>query len=527
MFLYSLLLAAASFNFSCANEDDNSKFDNLLPYGKQEVSYTYPKADGNFRLLTFNVRRCMGNDNQINYNRTASVIKALNPDVVCVQELDSVRPRTGSVYQLAELAKLTGMNYYFGRGIRYEGGGSYGTGLLYKGKPISTRTIPLPGKEKRCVSVAEFDRYVLMCTHLALQAENREASVRIFTEEAKKYKKPVYLAGDFNEDKMESKFFVDLQKEWDIVSSSEFTFPVPKPVKRIDFIITLKKYPVTANASKAVYKMDGLNVDAVSDHYPVYCDFPTPPPFVVEDDPQEGKGEIPLAASDVRIANYYTQYCRGTDGKVDCNRFATAINKINADVLCIQQLDSCSERANNKYQIEELARMTKMHGYYMTTNKLTQGSMGQAILTKDKPLSIARVQLPGKKENRGAIIVEFEKYVVASTHFDTDMGNRIIALNILKDKLGAYHKPAFISGYFNEGNLKSDFFKEVEQNWTIVNKRIPTENRGKKRELDFIVYLNGLKPSLTKTDVIQQLSAVDLLTISKHYPVYCDFSGLK
>ena len=124
MFLYSLLLAAASFNFSCANEDDNSKFDNLLPYGKQEVSYTYPKADGNFRLLTFNVRRCMGNDNQINYNRTASVIKALNPDVVSVQELDSVRPRTGSVYQLAELAKLTGMNYYFGRGIRYEGGGS-------------------------------------------------------------------------------------------------------------------------------------------------------------------------------------------------------------------------------------------------------------------------------------------------------------------------------------------------------------------------------------------------------------------
>ena len=273
--------------------------------------------------------------------------------------------------------------------------------------------------------------------------------------------------------------------------------------------------------------MDGLNVDAVSDHYPVYCDFPTPPPFVVEDDPQEGKGEIPLAAGDVRIANYYTQYCRGTDGKVDCNRFATAINKINADVLCIQQLDSCSERANNKYQIEELARMTKMHGYYMTTNKLTQGSMGQAILTKDKPLSIARVQLPGKKENRGAIIVEFEKYVVASTHFDTDMGNRIIALNILKDKLGVYHKPAFISGYFNEGNLKSDFFKEVEQNWTIVNKRIPTENRGKKRELDFIVYLNGLKPSLTKTDVIQQLSDVDLLTISKHYPVYCDFSGLK
>ena len=26
------------------NDMDNSKFDNMIPYGKQEVSYTYPKG---------------------------------------------------------------------------------------------------------------------------------------------------------------------------------------------------------------------------------------------------------------------------------------------------------------------------------------------------------------------------------------------------------------------------------------------------------------------------------------------------
>ena len=71
MISYICLLATVFANLSCADDMDNSKFDNMIPYGKQEVSYTYPKGEGSLRVLTFNIRHCAGNDDVINYDRTA------------------------------------------------------------------------------------------------------------------------------------------------------------------------------------------------------------------------------------------------------------------------------------------------------------------------------------------------------------------------------------------------------------------------------------------------------------------------
>ena len=94
MISYICLLATVFANLSCADDMDNSKFDNMIPYGKQEVSYTYPKGEGNLRVLTFNIRHCAGNDDVINYDRTAAVINGMEPDVVCLQEVDY---KTGDV----------------------------------------------------------------------------------------------------------------------------------------------------------------------------------------------------------------------------------------------------------------------------------------------------------------------------------------------------------------------------------------------------------------------------------------------
>ena len=68
---------------------------------------------------------------------------------------------------------------------------------------------------------------------------------------------------------------------------------------------------------------------------------------------------------------------------------------------------------------------------------------------------------------RAAMVVEYEKFVVASTNFDTDMAKRIEALQTLETKLSAYNKPAFLLGYFNEGDLESEFFQMVKSNWNL------------------------------------------------------------
>ena len=80
MISYIYLLAAVFANLSCADDMDNSKFDNMIPYGKQEVSYTYPKGEDNLRVLTFNIRHCAGSDDVINY---AEIRYSVHNDRLC------------------------------------------------------------------------------------------------------------------------------------------------------------------------------------------------------------------------------------------------------------------------------------------------------------------------------------------------------------------------------------------------------------------------------------------------------------
>ena len=117
--------------------------------------------------------------------------------------------------------------------------------------------------------------------------------------------------------------------------------------------------------------------------------------------------------------------------------------------------------------------------------------------------------MAGKSEMRAAMVVEYEKFVVASTNFDTDMAKRIEALQTLETKLSAYNKPAFLLGYFNEGDLESEFFQMVKSNWNLLSADKSTE------------------VNVTQADVIESLSGVDVTVASTHYPLFCDFSGLK
>ena len=54
------------------------------------------------RLLTYNVHRCVGVDRKLDVARIVGVIAEHEPDIVCLQELDVGRARTGYVDQAQE-----------------------------------------------------------------------------------------------------------------------------------------------------------------------------------------------------------------------------------------------------------------------------------------------------------------------------------------------------------------------------------------------------------------------------------------
>ena len=153
---------------------------------------------GRLCIMSYNTHNAVGMDGKRDFKRIASIVAASNPDIVSLQELDSVTARNNGVYALKEIAECTGMNYVYGPAIDYDGG-KYGIGILSKDKPLKVRYVSLPEREEaRTLLIAEYDKFVFLATHFSLTPEDQVASAKIILKEVASMKKPVFLAGDMN-----------------------------------------------------------------------------------------------------------------------------------------------------------------------------------------------------------------------------------------------------------------------------------------------------------------------------------------
>lgn len=213
------------------------------------------------RIMSYNVRHCAGMDLVVDYDRTATVIAEQQPDVIALQELDSMTGRSGQCYQLGELAERTKYYPIFGSAINYDGG-KYGVGILTREQPLSSKRIPLPGEEPRVLLVVELKDYVVACTHLDLEEAARLSSVPMIIEEAQSCKKPFILAGDWN-DTLGSPLLQEMTKHFTILSGNAPTYPADKPQDCIDYIASFKTHPAKSLESIVIDEPEA------SDHRPL------------------------------------------------------------------------------------------------------------------------------------------------------------------------------------------------------------------------------------------------------------------
>lgn len=213
-----------------------------------------------------------------NLSEIADLIKIYKPDFVAMQEVDSMTNRTKAfndgraINIMEELAKLTGMYGYFGKGINYDGGG-YGEGLLskYQMMPI-VDSLPIPaGGEGRALISFKYklpngQEILFAGTHLCHNyEENRIAQVEAVSRLLLRQKLPVIVAGDFNLTP-ESKPYQIMRDKWndaaEIKGNPVKTYPFTDPDMRIDYVFFDK-------TSKWVVKdVVTLKIDA-SDHLPL------------------------------------------------------------------------------------------------------------------------------------------------------------------------------------------------------------------------------------------------------------------
>ena len=243
--------------------------------GKGEGNSPEQSTDRRLRVISYNIHHGEGTDGKFDLERIAKVISDHRPDLVAVQEVDVKTDRSKGVDQAAELARLTGMHYAFGKFMDYRGG-EYGQMVLSKFPILKQRNLELPrGPEPRAALVVDVEvpragkgipLTLVACHFYATEAE-RSAQARRVTELLApeiESGKPVVLAGDLNSTPG-SKPMGILTKTWvdPTAKIDRRTWPSDRPRVEIDHILYRPAARFKFVKSKVVIEK------VASDHRPV------------------------------------------------------------------------------------------------------------------------------------------------------------------------------------------------------------------------------------------------------------------
>jgi len=220
----------------------------------------------------------------------------------------------------------------------------------------------------------------------------------------------------------------------------------------------------------------------------------------------------------LRILTYNVHLCVGVDEITDYQRVADIINRINPDVVALQELDSATLRSNGYITLNELSERTKMYSVYGPYFEYDGGKYGIGILSKEKPVNWKSIPIPGRIENR-LLIVELKDYIICCTHFSGSNDAKLKSVDILNGLFKESLKPVFFAGDLN-ATPESDVIKNIESRWIMLNDPLvltaPSYNPQKC--IDYVFALKDDNHSFELTNNIVENEPIT----SDHYPVWVE-----
>lgn len=230
------------------------------------------------KVMTYNIHHANPPNvaQLIDVKAIAKVINDAKPDLVALQEIDVFTERSGKeLDQAKELAKLTGMHYYFSKAIDYQGG-EYGVATLSKYPITNAKGYLLPMKagingEQRTIAIVEVElpnkeTIVFANTHFDT-ADHRDLQAEFVLNVLKEFNKPIILAGDFN-DLIGSSSISQLSGYFSMTCSGACPRTVMNhPTKVIDHIF------YSSNSIFISTKHEVIQEKYASDHLPVLATF--------------------------------------------------------------------------------------------------------------------------------------------------------------------------------------------------------------------------------------------------------------
>jgi len=131
---------------------------------------------------------------------------------------------------------------------------------------------------------------------------------------------------------------------------------------------------------------------------------------------------------DLRVATYNIRHGRGLDDNVDIGRIAAALATVQADIICLQEVDHSLPRSGFAHQAEHIAASLNCHFYFHANFGILSAGMGNAIISRFPLYSTWNITLPFLGEPRGLLHaatkinqIEFE---IFCTHWGLTPGQR-------------------------------------------------------------------------------------------------------
>jgi endonuclease/exonuclease/phosphatase family metal-dependent hydrolase len=225
------------------------------------------------RVLSLNMNSGAGVDSRVDYNRITSAIRAAEPDVIALQEVDKGMVRTGSVDQARLLAGRLEMEHAFGGNFEFLGG-SFGNAVLSRFPIAGQENHPLPspagGEPRGALEVTIHPEggpvFRLISTQFDHRGDDRNrlaAADRLAATADPRGGPPTILSGDLNAPPG-SASVNRLMTQWTPVGDGPLpTVPAPAPRAQFDHIL------VTPADRWRVVEVRVLDEPEASDHRPI------------------------------------------------------------------------------------------------------------------------------------------------------------------------------------------------------------------------------------------------------------------
>jgi endonuclease/exonuclease/phosphatase family metal-dependent hydrolase len=239
----------------------------------------------------------------------------------------------------------------------------------------------------------------------------------------------------------------------------------------------------------------------------------------------------PAPRPTLRVVSHNIRHGVGMDGKLDLERIAAVLRRLEPDLVALQEVDEHCRRSGGVDQAAELGRLSGMEHRFGEFMDYDGGRYGLAVLSKLPIKATRRHQLPKGAEPRCALEIEVDAAglgfgrPLSFTCVHNDWTQEAIRVEQMKTLVAALgdRRPAIIAGDYN-GEPEDASLEVLDgAGWRILGKNGGPEWNGTwpadtpTKEIDHVAE-RGLPDYAVWHDMVEEALASD------HRPILAVFS---